>query len=114
MPRKSGVEVVREVRALGMDLYIVGCTGNALKEDQEEYLAAGADEVLTKPVHRVQVVAKLDAAGRNRVERGEKEQQEKERGEEKEQEQKHADTTAATSTTTTTTTTTNTQPQVNR
>jgi len=30
----SGVEVAREVREMGCPLYIVGCTGNALREDQ--------------------------------------------------------------------------------
>jgi len=41
----SGVEVAREVREMGCPVYIVGCTGNALREDQEEYIAAGADGV---------------------------------------------------------------------
>jgi len=30
--------------------FVVGVTGNALLSDQEEYLDAGADRVLTKPV----------------------------------------------------------------
>lgn len=34
MPLMSGVEVAREVREMGCPLYIVGCTGNALREDQ--------------------------------------------------------------------------------
>lgn len=29
---------------------LVGITGNALKEDQVEYMEAGLDQVLTKPV----------------------------------------------------------------
>ena len=29
---------------------LVGITGNALKEDQAEYMEAGLDRVLTKPV----------------------------------------------------------------
>jgi CheY-like chemotaxis protein len=45
MPLMTGVEVARAVRELGCPLYIVGCTGNALKEDQEEYIDAGADGV---------------------------------------------------------------------
>lgn len=34
MPFMSGVEVVRAVREMGNPLYVVGCTGNALREDQ--------------------------------------------------------------------------------
>jgi hypothetical protein len=30
----SGVEVVRALREMGNPLYVVGCTGNALREDQ--------------------------------------------------------------------------------
>lgn len=31
-------------------MFLVGITGNALKEDQVEYMEAGLDRVLTKPV----------------------------------------------------------------
>lgn len=34
MPLMSGVEVAREVREMGNPIFIVGCTGNALREDQ--------------------------------------------------------------------------------
>lgn len=34
MPLMSGVEVATEVRKMGCPIYIVGCTGNALREDQ--------------------------------------------------------------------------------
>jgi CheY-like chemotaxis protein len=67
MPIKSGVEVVDELRRMGSSLFVVGCTGNALREDQvsvlswyavadvdivrkDEYLEAGVDKVLTKPI----------------------------------------------------------------
>jgi len=50
-----GVEVAREVRARGIPIYIVGCTGNALREDQDEYLAAGADDILPKPLHEAAI-----------------------------------------------------------
>ncbi len=55
MPLMSGVEVAREVREMGCPLYIVGCTGNALREDQEEYIAAGADGVRVSFPLRLQV-----------------------------------------------------------
>jgi len=62
MPRLSGVECVREVRRIGLRVFICGVTGNALKEDQEEYLAAGVDKVLTKPVLERNVRAAIEEA----------------------------------------------------
>ncbi|KAJ7577997.1 hypothetical protein C8J56DRAFT_970124 [Mycena floridula] len=50
MPELTGEETVRELRAKGRKDFVVGCTGNALTEDQKKYLSAGADEVLTKPL----------------------------------------------------------------
>ncbi|KZT61979.1 hypothetical protein CALCODRAFT_479467 [Calocera cornea HHB12733] len=50
MPFYSGVQVVDYLRALGRTTFVVGVTGNALKEDQLEYLEAGVDKILTKPV----------------------------------------------------------------
>ncbi|KAG8740211.1 hypothetical protein FRC12_016075 [Ceratobasidium sp. 428] len=50
MPLCSGLEVMRQLRSLGRQDFVVGVTGNALKEDQEEYYEAGVDQVLTKPV----------------------------------------------------------------
>lgn len=59
MPLMSGVEAVRALRARGSSLFVVGCTGNALEEDQHEYLAAGADAILPKPVHQHDMEGKL-------------------------------------------------------
>ncbi|KAG8908472.1 hypothetical protein FRC00_011193 [Tulasnella sp. 408] len=50
MPVMSGVDMVRQLRGLKRKDFVVGVTGNALKEDQIEYLDAGVDAVLTKPV----------------------------------------------------------------
>ncbi|KZO98776.1 hypothetical protein CALVIDRAFT_596401 [Calocera viscosa TUFC12733] len=50
MPLYSGVQVVDYLRTLGRTTFVVGVTGNALKEDQKEYLEAGVDKILTKPV----------------------------------------------------------------
>ncbi|KAG8975849.1 hypothetical protein FRC05_005059 [Tulasnella sp. 425] len=50
MPVMSGVDMVRQLRGLKRKDFVVGVTGNALKEDQMEYLDAGVDAVLTKPV----------------------------------------------------------------
>ncbi|KAG6829063.1 hypothetical protein H0H92_005837 [Tricholoma furcatifolium] len=50
MPVLSGLQAVQRVRSCGRTDFIVGVTGNALKADQDEYLQAGVDLVLTKPV----------------------------------------------------------------
>ncbi|KAG5644868.1 hypothetical protein DXG03_007509 [Asterophora parasitica] len=50
MPVLSGLKAVAKLRELGRKDLIVGVTGNALLTDQQEYLEAGVDRVLTKPV----------------------------------------------------------------
>ncbi|KAJ7625491.1 hypothetical protein FB45DRAFT_921577 [Roridomyces roridus] len=51
MPLVSGVNAILKLREQGRQDFVVGVTGNALLEDQEEYIAAGVDHVLTKPVN---------------------------------------------------------------
>ncbi|TFY66934.1 hypothetical protein EVG20_g4155 [Dentipellis fragilis] len=50
MPVMSGLTAVARLRELGRGDFVVGVTGNALLADQEEYLEAGVDQILTKPV----------------------------------------------------------------
>ena len=84
MPIMSGVEMVRKLRALGREDLIVGVTGNALLQDQEEYVEAGADQcvlitvvlsashvlfsssVLTKPVREENLRGMLSIADERR------------------------------------------------
>ncbi|WWC89586.1 uncharacterized protein L201_004511 [Kwoniella dendrophila CBS 6074] len=66
MPLMSGVEVAREVRDIGCPVFIVGCTGNALREDQEEYISAGADSIIPKPIHQKAIIEMIKEA-RKRV-----------------------------------------------
>lgn len=58
----SGVEVAHHVRTMGNHIFIVGCTGNALREDQEEYLCAGADDIIPKPIHQKAVLDMIKEA----------------------------------------------------
>jgi CheY-like chemotaxis protein len=69
MPAMSGDEVAREVRNLGIQVYIVGCTGNALREDQDEYLAAGADDIIPKPVSHTAIAKRLEEARKRRLQK---------------------------------------------
>jgi len=66
MPTMSGVEMVRKLRMLGREDLIVGVTGNALLSDQEEYLEAGADYILTKPVREESLRGMLSIADERR------------------------------------------------
>lgn len=52
MPGLSGTEVVRLLRSEGCSLVTFGFTADALSEDQEEFVRAGVDDVLTKPLRR--------------------------------------------------------------
>ena len=49
MPVLSGDQVVKRLRRGGWDGIVVALTGNAMEIDQEKFLAAGMDAVLTKP-----------------------------------------------------------------
>ncbi|KZT19596.1 hypothetical protein NEOLEDRAFT_1158991 [Neolentinus lepideus HHB14362 ss-1] len=59
MPVLSGVEAVRRLRQFGRQDLVVGVTGNALLSDQQEYVEAGADHVLTKPVREASLKSML-------------------------------------------------------
>ncbi|KAI8907070.1 hypothetical protein DFJ77DRAFT_188560 [Powellomyces hirtus] len=60
MPRLTGVDAVAQLRRLGISVPVVGITGNALKEDQDQFLASGADMVITKPLKKEMLVRALD------------------------------------------------------
>lgn len=52
MPGMSGIETTRKIRAAWPDLNIpiLALTANAMKGDEVEYIRAGMDECLTKPI----------------------------------------------------------------
>ncbi|TFK97711.1 hypothetical protein BDV98DRAFT_255564 [Pterulicium gracile] len=62
MPVMSGLQLVAQLRTMGRDDFVVGVTGNALRSDQEEYIEAGVDRVLTKPVLEVDLKSMLTVA----------------------------------------------------
>ncbi|KAJ6610696.1 hypothetical protein B0H10DRAFT_2224748 [Mycena sp. CBHHK59/15] len=69
MPVMTGEDAVKEIRANDRDDFIVGCTGNALTEDQDSYREAGADEVVVKPVMIHDFKKLLQLAQQRRLER---------------------------------------------
>ncbi|TFK80701.1 hypothetical protein K466DRAFT_605115 [Polyporus arcularius HHB13444] len=66
MPVLSGLDAVSRLRGLGRKDFVVGVTGNALLSDQQEYLEAGVDHVLTKPVLEKSLKSMLSIADERR------------------------------------------------
>jgi len=56
MPIMNGVEAAREISRLCRNTQIVGLTGNCLEEDVQEFINAGAKEVLIKPCNRKNLI----------------------------------------------------------
>ncbi|KAJ3170055.1 HisKA [Geranomyces variabilis] len=53
MPICTGEQAVRIItKTWKMDIVVIGITGNALREDQDRFLEAGARMVITKPLRR--------------------------------------------------------------
>jgi len=50
MPVMSGLEAIQKLRAQGYTVPIISITANAMQEDKNSCLAAGADNYLTKPL----------------------------------------------------------------
>lgn len=50
MPVMTGLEAAKKLREAGYGYIIVGLTGNILEDDIAEFIAAGADIVLSKPL----------------------------------------------------------------
>eukprot|EP01041_Mallomonas_annulata_P001981 gene1981-3856_t len=50
MPNMDGCTASTRLRELGYNKLIIGLTGNAMEDDVETFLAAGADVVFTKPM----------------------------------------------------------------
>lgn len=61
MPVMDGLEATRIIRKMPdrLKLPIIGLTANALKEHTDLCLAAGMNDVLTKPINREQMLAKI-------------------------------------------------------
>lgn len=66
MPRKSGIETVREMRARGIEVATVMMTGVEREDTREICLSAGAFELLVKPIDAETITGLLGRTGRQR------------------------------------------------
>ncbi|MGJ8532438.1 MAG: PAS domain S-box protein [Alphaproteobacteria bacterium] len=81
MPVLDGIGATKAIRAMQgrkSDLPIVGLTAYALKEDRMRFLAAGMDDVITKPIVRTRLSAKLHEIAAQVQKRDEKNKQNQE------------------------------------
>jgi DNA-binding response OmpR family regulator len=70
LPRMDGVEVCRRLREDGDDVPILMLTARAETEDRVDGLDSGADDYLTKPFERQELLARIRALLRRRPPRG--------------------------------------------
>mmetsp|Transcript_20363 Transcript_20363/g.62965 ORF Transcript_20363/g.62965 Transcript_20363/m.62965 type:complete len:393 (+) Transcript_20363:74-1252(+) len=63
MPILDGIEATAVLRRAGHKCPIIGVTANALHEDIENFLRAGASAVLTKPVSKDRLATEVEAVG---------------------------------------------------
>jgi DNA-binding response OmpR family regulator len=59
LPKKNGIEVMREVRAMGNNVPVLMLTARDTLEDKVTGLDAGADDYLTKPFAFQELLARL-------------------------------------------------------
>ena len=60
MPIMTGMEAAREMRKIGFPYLICGITGNVTESDMDEYISAGSDLILPKPI-KLEQITKIQA-----------------------------------------------------
>ena len=70
MPRKSGYDVCREIRASDADVPILFLTAKAEEEDVVLGLGLGADDFISKPFRMGELLARISAAIRRAAKNG--------------------------------------------
>jgi two-component system response regulator PhoP len=61
LPKMSGIELIRELRALQRPFPILILTARDAWQDKVEGLESGADDYLTKPFHHEELLARVNA-----------------------------------------------------
>ncbi|NRP47655.1 MULTISPECIES: PAS domain-containing hybrid sensor histidine kinase/response regulator [unclassified Marinobacterium] len=62
MPVKDGLGALSALKAANYDKPVIACTANVMKEDIEQYLAAGFDSVIGKPYLKEDLISNIQAA----------------------------------------------------
>ena len=68
MPKKDGITVLKELRAAGLSTPVLMLTAKSQLEDKVEGLDSGADDYLTKPFAKEELVARVRAITRRQPE----------------------------------------------
>jgi len=61
MPKKDGFSLAKEVRMTGRDVPIIFLTAKSMKEDTMQGFRAGADDYVTKPFDREELILRIEA-----------------------------------------------------
>ena len=72
MPIMDGVEAVKQIRSLNIETPIILLTAKSLVDDKVEGLDAGANDYLTKPFEKKELLARIRALTRVKKEKKEK------------------------------------------
>lgn len=72
LPGRNGIQVCRELRAVRVDTPILMLTARTLVEQRVEGLDAGADDYLTKPFEVSELLARVRALVRRRINVGQR------------------------------------------
>lgn len=65
MPVMNGVEMTNQLRLLGYPFLIIGLTGNIADNDIKEFLEAGADYILMKPLSMKELTSLISFIEKN-------------------------------------------------
>lgn len=61
MPKKDGFSLAKEVRMTGRDVPIIFLTAKSMKEDTMQGFRSGADDYVTKPFDREELILRIEA-----------------------------------------------------
>ncbi|NDV77441.1 response regulator transcription factor [Dysgonomonas sp. 511] len=75
MPKKDGITLVKEIRAINTEIPIIFLTAKNMKDDILEGFKAGADDYITKPFSMEELVLRIEAIFRRVKGKRVKEQQ---------------------------------------
>lgn len=75
MPKKDGITLVKDIRAINTDIPIIFLTAKNMKDDILEGFKAGADDYITKPFSMEELVLRIEAIFRRVKGKRAKEQQ---------------------------------------